>query len=530
MMNSVSSDSTTSDSEFPKAPKKAILDEFIKFGYFYIPFMFYQQLMVLVLTSSFLFTTFGSRLPAISKCGEENFESIHPTKQCKHLEEIHASGSNCTPVFNNDFWSLPQELNYYCDTAYIVKRATTIQMIGQFVGECIAGQLSDMFGRKKILIAGIVGMLGSLIGVSFTADLIWYSVAMFFMAVFSSYLVTVDTAYFVEMVPQKHVIWGFMFIGFSPNVIVFAGLAWISHDFRTLARVCAGITAALLVMQIWCPESARWLLQKRQLEDAKNVVKRIHKWNRTLTMKKSIELDLAFFKEGHEIAYREERENEINPNSRKKFYFYHLFLTSTMIKQILTMCFMYTTFYLGYYALVFNMELLPGNVFINTAIMGASRWVINILYGIVDIKYSNIGRKPTTSGIIKLALFFCLVVAVMAIFEIQIAFLTAVCFIVMGALSSHIFIIVGVVAGEVFPTPVRNGAIGMVHFFGRIGLIIAPLFFHAFDFYPPAAFILIFVLFIVGHVLFELFVPETKGVPLNDKMPDENEWLWGKRA
>uniref|UniRef100_A0A7E4UUH8 MFS domain-containing protein n=1 Tax=Panagrellus redivivus TaxID=6233 RepID=A0A7E4UUH8_PANRE len=532
---SVYSDSACSESissvppQIPEPPKKPpILDEFIQFGYFYIPFMFCQQLMVLVLTSAFFFPTFGSRLPTISKCGDENFESIRLTDRCKHLEKLRASGSNCTPEFDNDFWSLPQELNYYCGTAYIVKEASIIQKIGHFVGAFIAGQLSDMFGRKKTLIVGIVGMLGSFIGVSFATDLVWYSVAMFFIALFSSYLITVDTVYLVEMVPPKHVTWSLSFIGFAPNVIVFAGLAWISHDFRTLARVCAGITTALLVMQIWCPESARWLLYKHNVEEAKNVVRRIHRWNRTLTDNKSVQMDIAFLKNSNEIELQRERENEINPNSRKKFYLYHLFATDTMEKRILSICLMCTLLYFGYYKLIFNMQHLPGNVFINVAIVGALLWLINILYGIADVKYGNIEEnKNGTLFIVSFCLLFCFgVVSIKYYVGLHVIAFDATCYIILGALSFNVLIIAGVVTSRVFPTPVRNSAVGLVHFCGRFGMITELVLFYYI--HPDSqetylegimTFFILPFLFMWAFPLFDVHVPETDE-PLSDQMPD----------
>ena len=95
--------------------------------------------------------------PTVESCGEHDFQELSSTKRCELLKEVQKT-SNCTPQLSAQFHSVGYEFGYYCDSAHQVKNSISIQMLGVLFGAVLFGQLSDLFGRRKIMLICVTGM------------------------------------------------------------------------------------------------------------------------------------------------------------------------------------------------------------------------------------------------------------------------------------------------------------------------------------------------------------------------------------
>jgi hypothetical protein len=116
--------------------------------------------------------------------------------------------------------------------------------------------------------------------------------------------------------------WLSMVLSWSPNTIFFAGIAYLSHDWRTLSRVTSILTIPPLLMLLFVTqisrhfgnifrfsyESPRWLAQKGRLDEAKSVVQKIARFD---GRKKRLDLD-----ELEEIVEREREVSLLNMTQR----------------------------------------------------------------------------------------------------------------------------------------------------------------------------------------------------------------------
>ena len=93
----------------------------------------------------------------MDSCGEHDFRELSSSKRCELLAEVQKT-SNCTPQLSAQFHSVGYEFGYYCDTAHQVKNSISIQMFGVLFGAVLFGQLSDLFGRRKIMLICVLGM------------------------------------------------------------------------------------------------------------------------------------------------------------------------------------------------------------------------------------------------------------------------------------------------------------------------------------------------------------------------------------
>lgn len=132
-------------------------------------------------------------------------------------------------------------------------------------------------------------------------------------------------------------------------------------------------------------ESPRWLIQAGRIDDARRVLKKImavdgdhseHSWS-----------------ELEEMLANEQKKQEERTKKRKNYDFRHLFWNKYMASVTMIMWLgMFSTSFTNY-GFVFNIEKLSGSLYINALLMGSLRWVLNIVFGLADLKFKNLGRK-----------------------------------------------------------------------------------------------------------------------------------------
>jgi len=73
---------------------------------------------------------------------------------------------------------------------------------------------------------------------------------------------------------------------------------------------------------------------------------------------------------------------------------------------------------------------------------------------------------------------------------------------------------------ELFPTPIRNIAHAFCATWNRLGGVVAPQILFLAHSWKPAPFAIFAALSLIAGILFAIFIPETKGKPLPEKMPE----------
>lgn len=203
----------------------------------------------------------------------------------------------------------------------------------------------------------------------------------------------------------------------------------------------------------------------------------------------------------------------------KKGSILDLFRTPNLRKNILIMSYDWLTCSYCFYGVSQYVGQLSGNVFVNVA-ASASVTLLGTLVSIPLLKF--IGRR-TIVIVFNFICAFCLVV---------LAFLpegpgTVVCASTGVVASFIVFVVVYLYCTELFPTVVRNAAIGFSSMMARVGSMIAPFVIGLQDqaiWMPPIAFAVLPL--IAGCLTF--FLPETKGCELMTTI-DEGE-KFGKKV
>ncbi|EFP06198.1 hypothetical protein CRE_13157 [Caenorhabditis remanei] len=411
--------------------------------------------------------------------------------------------------------------NYVCDDAKKVKNTITVQTFGVLVGAAIFGQVSDTFGRRKAL---LISTLGNAIFnwiSAYSPDLFYFMVWRTMAGVFTGGVTVVQMVFMVENIPRKDRMWIQNSITWSPNLILFPFVAWLCHDWRTMSVVIAAASIATFFAVFLLEEFPRWLIQKGRLDEARKSLIKIRKTDRLY--------DETFEKQLDEVLHVESEKHARSSKKSKKYTFIHLFCTWKMMAQSLTFVsgIMCTTFIV--YSLMYNMEKLSGSLYWNLAIMGASRWIINILVSIADYRLPWFGRKMINQIAMVSTLLALFIMAVYLYFGYE-GQVMAIGTVAAVAMCSQLFIAKYMMVNELYPTAVRNLAVSLVSTMSRIGSIFSPQLFYLSDYAEWIPYAVLLGCQFYDFIVLSIFLPETKGVVLENHLPPKNKRIFGKRA
>ncbi|CAB3409431.1 unnamed protein product [Caenorhabditis bovis] len=458
--------------------------------------------------------TILSANPNVIGCGDEPVDGCHGLKSLQNR-------TSCAPRLDYQFASVQVEFNYICDEAKMVKNTITVQTFGVLVGAAIFGQFSDNFGRRTALLIAAFGNGILNIVVAYSPDLTYFMIWRTLSGIFAGGLTVVQMVYMVENIPRKHRMWIQNSITWSPNLIIFPYIAYLCHDWRTLSVVIGGASLLSFVTILFLQESPRWLVQKGKLDEARRVLVKIRKTDRLYTQ--------DFEKEIDEILTIESQKFSKSSKKSKKYNFVHLFCTWKMMAQSFTFIFgiICTTFIV--YALMYNMEKLSGSLYWNSAIIGASRWIINIAVSIIDYRCEWFGRKLVNQICMSLT---AISLAFIALFTYvgHGETIQSIGTIVTLAMCSQLFIAKYLMVNELYPTAVRNIAVSAVSTFSRVGSMFSPQLFYLSDITEWLPYAVLFILQTLDLISFCIVIPETKGVHLENHLPPKHKRIFGKHT
>ncbi|ETN80596.1 hypothetical protein NECAME_02343, partial [Necator americanus] len=383
---------------------------------------------------------------------------------CKKHINISAL-TDCDLHVQYEFKSLNVEFGYLCSEGRWVKSSISVQMIGVLLGTLFFGTTSDRYGRKSVRLSRTYGV------------------------------------YKLEHVPKKHRFWVATVIAWAPNFILLNVIAYIAHDWRTFQRVLVLIGSPALILFFFVHESPRWLIQKGKIEEARKVLQRIQHLDRAEETKKD-EMEKML-----DIAYQEISTGEESSESPAPAATNFSFMTS-MIN----------------YGLIFNIEMLSGSFFINSILMGSIRWSINIVFSVLDYKWKAMGRKAV-HFVSQTSIALCLLVISITYIsglDDRYAVVIRVSTIIAAATTAQIFITKSISGMEYYPTVVRNSGMALKSTCSRLGTILAPQLFLV-NAWQSLPYVVLTVMATLDTIAFQLVIPETKGKPLPENMPEKRK-------
>jgi len=396
-----------------------------------------------------------------------------------------------------------------CKDEWKKSTAQSVYMAGMLIGSFTFGWVADQVGRKPTLMVSLVflsfgGSLPSFF--TLTPELYYIFVLSRFISGIGhvgTFMVTVSLA--LEYVGADYrATFGILIeIPFALGGTIVGLLSWAGvRDWRELMLLVSVPNLLMLVYWFYLPESPRWLLTMGRTKEFSGVL-----GEAALVNKRSIQLN---------TTQPLNTDLDDKPTKRGgKATFVDLFKPRVILGRSVCLFVNWCITILCYFGLTSIASVLTDDLYLNYTLVGLAEIPACILCVLL---MDLLGRRFVFGGCQLLAGSACLLAAVVTGSEA--AFLQVPLALVGKFGSSGSMAIMFVYTAELFPTSVRNTAIGLSSMWGRVGGMLAPQVYLLSRVAPALPMTVMGLLSLTGGFMIFLILPETQGTNLPETMED----------
>jgi len=401
--------------------------------------------------------------------------------------------------------SIVSEWDLVCEQNYKSKGTMSAFMSGVMLGAFVLGKLADSIGRKNSLTITVVGIIFFNTISAFTTSFQVYVIAKFCVGFFCAGNILAMFVLGNELVgSSKRGIFGLTLqSSFAVGIVILSFMAYHVQHWRYLTLLISILGLPFLSYHWIIPESPRWLMSQNRLHEAVKILEDIAKGNGTMLSEKvRLELDSPKKKKDVESTGQGTSEGLGDLMSHSKLC-------------LITCIQIYSWFVnsAAYYGLTLAAGSAGGGLYTATALSGAVEIPAYILTNFLLDYY---GRRAI--------LCIYMIGGGVSCLAIQILADTAPSILASAALLGKLcmaasFAVIYIHSGEIFPTSIRNSAMGLVSVAARVGGIMAPFIVLLGDYHPNLQFT-VFGILSLSSGLINLKLPETMGKRLPDSVKD----------
>nr|ACH53044.1 solute carrier family 22 member 4 (predicted) [Otolemur garnettii] len=414
--------------------------------------------------------------------------------------------------FSQDVYlsTIVTEWNLVCEEDWRIPLTTSLFFVGVLLGSFVSGQLSDRFGRKNILFTTMAVQTGfsflqifSINWEMFTALFVIVGVGQISNYVVAFILGTEILGKSVRIIFSTLGVCTFFAVGY----MLLPLFAYFIRDWRML--LLALTVPGVLCVPLWwfIPESPRWLISQRRFKEAEDIIQKAAKMN-------NVEIPAMIF---HPAELQ-----ELTSLKKHKVFILDLFKTGHIATMTIMSVLLWMLTSIGYFALSLDAPNLHGDPYLNCFL---SALIEVPAYITAWLLLRTLPRRYIIAGVLFLGggvlLLIQLVPADYYFFSISLAMLGK-----FGITSA--FSMLYVFTAELYPTPIRNMAVGVTSMASRVGSIIAPYFVYLGAYNRVLPYILMGSLTVLNGII-TLFFPESLGMTLPETL-EQMQKLKGFRS
>lgn len=437
------------------------------------------------------------------------FNNSHENITIATMNICAVNGTSCSRYdFIGDANTIITEWDLVCDRKLAKQIVTSLQMGGVLFGALLAGQITDMFGRKKAFFGFQLFHIIMNCFAAYSVSWVMFGVLRFFIGIGIGAILIPLYTYQMEFLPVKWRPILPVIPTWPIGVSVFSIAAMLFKNWSDLHIGCAILSLPSFLCVIFVPESIRWLTLKGKMKESMVVIEKIAKVNG-----KDIPKDAL-------IVLTTLKTEELKQNQEGKQYTYlDLFRSISLVKVDVVVWFFWFTISMVFYGISFGVASLSGNVYVNIILLA----VVELPPACVAFFFQNkVGRKVTTMTCFLLAAISslgCLLVNVFSEGDEQglaINVMSMIAKMMIGTAWTCLIIW----TSELYPTVVRNLGYGWANMGARVGGIMAPFLINL-DVMPvPSYVIMTSCLFTCAALC--LTLDETKGKNLSDSLENRD--------
>ncbi|XP_011497366.1 PREDICTED: organic cation transporter protein [Ceratosolen solmsi marchali] len=397
------------------------------------------------------------------------------------------------------------EWNFVCSRRWMGAIAQSAYMFGVFAGAVTLGSMADKYGRKIIFYVSSVAQLILGVSVAFIPEYYTFLVIRFLYGIFGSAGAYI-TGFVLSMElvgASKRTVYGLMFqLAFATGFMLVAAWGAIVKD-RFWLQIVYGMHSAFLLGHWWLmDESPRWLWAQGRIAEALKIVQKALRMN-----KSPVILDVQ--------KYTSKGKVEVI-NEDKSFGATDLLKTPNLRKKTLNVCLNWFANSIVYYGLSLNTGNLVGNPYL---MMFLSGLVEVPSYIFICFVMDRTGRRSLISALMLIG-GLCCIIATFIPRNIAAGAAITVTVVLFGkACIAGSFAIIYNYTAELFPTVLRNTALGVGSMCARLSGALTPMIMLLDSFnpkVPPTVFG--FIALLSGFL--SLYLPETVNQPMPETLED----------
>ncbi|XP_055036649.2 solute carrier family 22 member 4 [Misgurnus anguillicaudatus] len=390
--------------------------------------------------------------------------------------------------------TIVSEWDLVCSDDWKAPLTTSIFFLGVLTGSVMSGLFSDRFGRKIVLFVTMgIQTVFTLIQV-FSPSWLIFCLLFFIVGIgeISNYVsaFVLGMEIFSGSVRNMFSTLGVCFF-FSVGYMILPLAAYFLRDWRMLLTVLT--IPGFFYIPLWwfIPESPRWLLSQGRVKEAEAILRKAAKMNGV---------------QAPDVIFPQFQSME-NTEKLQTHNLFHLVKFTNIRCITVLLCMVWLTVTIGYYALALNTSNLHGNIYVNSLLSAVVEVPALIMAWLM---FRCCPRRLCLSSTLSFGGLVLLIIH----FIPEDMNTVSISLVMLGKFGlSAAFSIAYPASAELYPTVLRNSALGICSMASRVGSITAPYFIYLGSYYRSLPYILIGSLNVFSGLLC-LLLPESLGCPL----------------
>ena len=399
--------------------------------------------------------------------------------------------------------SIPEDFDMICENSYQKSIFSSLFTLGLFLGSFVIGFISDYLGRARAISFSILLICGFGLVTTVIENKALLAIFRVIYGIGSKGCIMVAYVFAAESTIPKHKVL-LMFIagiGYQVGEVTFSVEAYFVREWIPLQLISHGPMILLFISSLFLAESPRWLLSNGKFDRAKKIIEK----------RAAVDNIKDIPDEYFEPTKEEKSSNRLGfLESLKGIVKHRKLLIRSLIMSIL-----WFSAFIGYYGTLYASTSLSGDPHLNFILAMFSGVPGNLLYLILPDK---IGRKGTFI-LVEIVLGLCCIGnGILLHFNAYMPLQTTLS--MLGRFVASVAIkTCYLCTAELYPTPIRNTAVGIGSIFGGVGAIIGFLLEILGDFWISLPIMIVGICTLFASVIV-LFLPETKGIKLPETLDE----------